>query len=65
MAETSSFAVGLLSADGDADPARDEEASSLAKRILLDVVPSRHTIRTIVVVGRCILIISRAPSEEA
>jgi hypothetical protein len=48
MAETSSFAVVTLSADDDGDPARDDEASSLAKRNSLDV-PSRHTIKTAVV----------------
>jgi hypothetical protein len=60
MVETSSFAVVLVSADSDADPVRDEGSSSLAKRIPLDVVPNRQTIRTAVVDERCVLIISRS-----
>jgi hypothetical protein len=48
IVETSSFAVAMLSADDDGDPARDDEASSLAKRNSLDV-PSKHTIKTAVV----------------
>jgi hypothetical protein len=49
MVETSSFAVVMLSADGDdVTPADDDDAPSFAKRISLDV-PSRHTSSTAVV----------------